>query len=94
METEINIDIALVNGKPPLRALADVTLRWSDSEVTLRRFAVFEKAGQSPWASLPRLRVERNGRRAYVPLLELPRELKRRVLEAVLAGYRRLSNEE
>lgn len=93
METEIKVDLVLVNAKLPLRALADVTLRWSEGEVTIRRFAVFEKPGQPAWASLPRLRLERNGRTAYVPLLDLPRDIKRRVLEAVLTEYRRLSNE-
>ena len=94
MGTNITVDLALVKGKPPLRALADVTLRWSEGEVTLRRFAVFEKHGEPPWASLPRLRVERNGRKAYVPLLELPRELRQRILEAVLIEYRRLCDED
>lgn len=94
MKTKIAVDLAVVDCKPPLRALADVTLRWSDGELTLRRFAVFEKPGQPAWASVPRLQVEKNGRKAYVPLLDLPSGLKRRVLEAVLEEYRRLSNEE
>ena len=94
METSVSVDLALVGGKPPLRALADVTLCWSEEELTLRRFAVFEKTGQPAWASVPRLQVEKNGRKAYVPLLDLPSGLKRRVLEAVLEEYRRLSNEE
>ena len=46
METSVSVDLALVGGKPPLRALADVTLCWSEGELTLRRFAVFEKTGQ------------------------------------------------
>ena len=94
MKTKIAVDLAVVDCKRPLRALADVTLRWSDGELTLRRFAVFEKPGQPAWASVPRLQVEKNGRKAYVPLLDLPSGLKRRVLEAVLEEYRRLSNEE
>jgi hypothetical protein len=89
METQIRIDLALLNARPPLRALADVTLRWADGEVTIRRVAVFEKTNEPPWASLPRLLVERNGKRSYVPLIDLPRELKRRVLDAVLSEYMR-----
>ena len=88
METEILVELALVSAKPPLRALADVTLRWSDGELTIRRCAVFEKPGQQPWASLPRLAIEKNGKREFVPLIDLPRELKRRVLDAVLSEYR------
>jgi hypothetical protein len=90
---EIKIDLALVNAKPPLRALADVTLRFSDSEVTIRRCAVFEKTGEPAWASLPRLPIERNGRKNLVPLVELPRDLKCRVLDAVLAEYGKQSDE-
>jgi len=41
------------------------------------------------WASLPRLLVEKNGARQFVPLIELSRDVKRRVLDAVLGEYRR-----
>jgi len=72
-----------------LRALADVILRWPDGEITIRRCAVFEKPGNSPWANLPRLPIEKNGKRQFVPLLDLPRELKQRVLDALLDEYQR-----
>ncbi len=89
METEIKVELALVNAKPPLRALADVVLRWPGGEISIRRCAVFEKTNAPPWANLPRLAIERNGKRQFVPLLDLPRELKQRVLNAVLDEYRR-----
>jgi hypothetical protein len=89
METEIKVELALVNAKPPLRALADLVLRWPGGEITIRRCAVFEKAGASPWANLPRLPIEKNGKKQFMPLLDLPRELKERVLNAVLDEYRR-----
>ena len=89
MGTEIKVHLALIDAKLPLRALADVVLRWSDAEITIRRCAVFEKPGVPPWANLPRLPIEKNGKRQYVPLLDLPRELKQRVLDAVLDEYRR-----
>jgi len=87
--TEIHIEIASVTAKPPLRALADVTLRWPEGELTIRRCAVFEKNGEQIWASLPRLLIEKDGKRHFAPLIELPRELRERVLDAVLAEYRR-----
>ncbi|MGB9403720.1 MAG: hypothetical protein WCA98_09270, partial [Candidatus Acidiferrales bacterium] len=74
--TEIYIEIAKVTAKLPLRALGDVTIRWSGGEVTICRCAVFKKPGRRPWASLPRLPIEKNGKRAYFPLIDLPRELK------------------
>jgi hypothetical protein len=89
MGTEIKVDLALVTAKLPLRALADVVLRCADGEVTIRRCAVFEKPGARPWANLPRLPIEKNGNRQFVPLLDISRELKQRVLDAVLDEYRR-----
>ena len=91
--TEI-ADLVLFKGKPPLRALADVTLRWSEGQVTIRRFAVFEKPSEPPWASVPRLCLEKDDRKTYVPLIDLPTGLKRRVLKAVLDEYRRVSKGE
>jgi hypothetical protein len=89
MPIEIKVELALVQAKLPLRGLADVVLEWNGEELTIRRCAVFEKEGQSPWASLPRLPIEKNGTKTYVPLIDLPRELKQRVLDAVLEEYRR-----
>jgi hypothetical protein len=92
VETEIKVELALVSAKPPLRALADVVLRWQGGEITIRRCAVFEKPDVPPWANLPCLPIEKNGKRQFVPLLDLPRELKQRVLEAVLEEYRKKIN--
>lgn len=89
MPIEIKIDLALVNAKLPLRALADVTLHFSDGGVTIRRCAVFEKDGEPPWANLPRLQIEKNGKKQFVPMVDLSRDLKQCVLNAVLAEYRR-----
>ena len=91
--TEILVELALVTAKPPLRALADVILRFTGEEITIRRCAVFGKPGEPAWVSLPRLPIEKNGSKVYVPLLELPRELKRRVFDAVLTEYRKHANE-
>ena len=90
METQINVSLAILNARPPLKALADVTFLWPEGQLTVRRFAVFEREGEPPWASVPRLQVERNGKKEYIPLLDLPGDLKRRTLDAVLAEYRRV----
>lgn len=86
---EIHVELASVTAKPPLRALADVRLRWPEGELTIRRCAVFEKSGEPAWATLPRLLIERNGERHFVSLIDVPRELRKRVLDAVLSEYRR-----
>jgi hypothetical protein len=89
MPISIKVDLALVQAKLPLRGLADVTLEWNGEELTIRRCAVFEKRDTPPWANLPRLPIEKNGKRQFVPLVDLSRDLKRRVLDAVLDEYRR-----
>jgi hypothetical protein len=89
MGTEIKVDLVLVSAKLPLRALADVVLRWSDAQITIRRCAVFEKPGAPPWASLPRLPIEKYGKRIYAPFIDLSRNLKKCVLDAVLDEYQR-----
>ena len=62
----------------------------SDGKLTIRRCAVFQKSGEPPWTSLPRIPIEKNGKKQYVLLLDLPRALKQRVLQAVLEEYRRV----
>jgi hypothetical protein len=89
MSAEMKIDLALVTAKAPLRALADVILSCSEGGITIRRCAVFEKPGEPPWANLPRLPVDKDGKRIYVPLIEMQRDLKKRVLDAVLDAYRK-----
>lgn len=87
MPISIKVDLALVQAKLPLRGLADVMLMTDGEALTIRRCAVFEKEGQPPWASLPCLPIVKNGTKTYVLLIDLPRELKQRVLEEILTAY-------
>ena len=89
MATKISVEVAIIEAKPPLKALADVKLMFADGEITIRRCAVFEKPDAPPWANLPRLRIETNGKKEFVPFLDLSRELKKRVLNTLLDEYRR-----
>jgi hypothetical protein len=91
MGTDIKIELSLVIARPPLKALADVTLSWDQGEVTIRRCAVFEKPGAPPWASLPRLPIEKYGKRIFAPFIDVSRNLKQRIHAAVLDEYRRKS---
>lgn len=90
---EIRIDLNLLNAKPPLRALADVTLCYSEGEIKLRRCSVFQKTGEPPWANLPGISIEKHGKRQFVPVIELSREQKKSVVDALLDEYRRRTNE-
>lgn len=87
MSVAIEIDLVRLEAKPPLRALADVRLLLSEGELRIRRCAVFERDGQPPWASLPRIAFSKNGKKQYVPVLDLPHGLKKQVLEALLKQY-------
>ena len=89
----IKIDLSLLNAKPPLRALADVTLSFSEGEIKLRRCSVFQKEGQPPWANLPGISIQKQGKRQFVPVIELPREQKKRVVDALLDEYQRKTSE-
>lgn len=88
MKAAISIKLARIEAKPPLRALADVTVLCECGEITIHRCAIFEKPGEPPWASLPRIPVERHGNRRFVPLVDLSRDLKKEVVDALLDAYR------
>ena len=90
---KIRVQLALVNAKPPLRALADVILSIADGELRIRRCAVFKKPGEPPWVALPCLPIAKNGAKTYLSLVELPNELKQRVFEAVMDEFRKHASE-
>jgi hypothetical protein len=92
VETQIRVQLARINASPPLRALSDVTLVWQGGEVTIRRCAVFEKRGEPPWVSFPRLPIQRDGQNALATIIDLPGELRKRIFGAVLDEYRRKSD--
>jgi DNA-binding cell septation regulator SpoVG len=92
VETQIRVQLARINASPPLRALSDVTLVWQGGEVTIRRCAVFEKRGELPWVSFPRLPIQREGGKSFAPIIDLPRELRKRIFAAILDEYRRKSD--
>jgi hypothetical protein len=84
---EFRIDLVRISAEPPLMALADVVLLFSEGEITIRRCAVFEKSGQPPWATLLRIPVDKAGKRIYAPFLDLPGDLKKRILRDLLTEF-------
>jgi hypothetical protein len=88
---EIYVSLAMVRGEAPLCALADVTVRASELQVTIRRCPVFQRTGQPPWTNLPRLAIVTDQKRHFVSLIDLPSELKKRVFSAVLVEYWRVA---
>jgi len=86
---KIRVELALVNAKPPLRALADVILCDEAGELRIRRCAVFKRPGEPPWVALPSLPIQKNGTKSYLSLVELPDELKQHVFGAVMEEYQK-----
>jgi hypothetical protein len=88
---ELIVKLAVVHAEPPLRALADVTLSLSASRITIFRCPVFERPGQAPWTSLPRLVIPNVSKRYFVPLVSLSADLEKRIFSVVLSEYRRVT---
>ena len=91
MPIEIDVKLGLVSAKPPLKALADVTLCFGDAEIMIRRCAVFQRENGPAWASLPRLPIEKHGKKQFLELIDIPRELRQPVSTAILAAYEKSS---
>ena len=91
MAAEISVSLAIVHAEEPLCALADVTIRVPELQVTIRRCPVFQRSGRPPWTNLPRLAITKGRKRHFVPLIELPLDVKKRVFSAVLAEYGRVA---
>jgi DNA-binding cell septation regulator SpoVG len=76
-----------------LKAFADVTLPTEFGEVTLRGFRVIQKDEQPTWVALPSSSYTKDGKIVNSPLLEVSRNLKRQITDAVLAEYHKASGE-
>jgi hypothetical protein len=87
MSIDLQIDLALVSAKKPLVALADVTIEIDDVRMTIRRCAVFEKEGRPPWASLPRIPIDKNGTRTCANLFDISTDLRRQILGKILEDF-------
>ena len=75
-----------------LRAFADVTLLTTLGEVTIRGFRVVQKAeDQPPWIALPATSYKKNGDTKFKDLLDMSQATRRKLAEAILAKYRRVS---
>lgn len=76
-----------------LKAFADVTLTTPLGEITLRGFRVVQKDEQPAWVALPTSSYTKDGKIVNSPLLEVTRNLKRQLTDAVLAEYHKASGE-
>jgi DNA-binding cell septation regulator SpoVG len=76
-----------------LKAFADVTLSTSLGEITMRGFRVVQKDDQPAWVALPTSSYTKDGKIVNTQLLEISRNLKRQLCDAVLAEYHKASGE-
>ena len=72
-----------VKNKGNLRAMADVRI----GRMLIRGCRVVQEEGKSPWVSLPVISWEENGETRYKTVLELPRDWKNAISDAVLKAW-------
>jgi len=74
-----------------LKAFADVTLLTILGEVTIRGFRVVHKAEKPPWIAFPATSYQKNGETKFKDLLDMPQATHRKLAEAILAEFMRVS---
>lgn len=74
-----------------LKAFADVTLLTSLGEITIRGFRVVQNADQQPWVAFPRTSYQKNGETKSKDLLDMLQAMHRKLADAILAEYKRIS---
>ena len=74
-----------------LKAFADVTLHTSLGEITIRGFRVVRNAGFQPWVAFPRTSYQKNGETKAKDLLDMLQAMHRKLADAILAAFKRLT---
>lgn len=74
-----------------LKAFADVTLHTTLGEITIRGFRVVHKPDQAPWIAFPATSYQKDGKTKFKDLLDTPQATHRKVAEAILAEFMRVS---
>jgi DNA-binding cell septation regulator SpoVG len=74
-----------------LKAFADVTVLTPLGEVTIRGFRVVHKSGQAPWIAFPATSYQKDGKTKFKDLLDTPQATHRKLAEAILAEFTRVS---
>ena len=74
-----------------LKAFADFTLQTPLGEITIRGFRVVQKDGGEPWIAFPAMSYQKDGEAKFKDLLDMPQATHRKIAEAILAEYRRVS---
>jgi len=71
-----------------LRALADVRI----GEIVVHDFRIIQEPSRRAWVSVPQLeyRLHDSGERYYKPLIVIPKELRDRISEIVIAEFERV----
>ena len=72
-----------------LKAFADVTIPSELGEITLRGFRVVQKGGEEPWVAFPSSSYTKNGQIINKTIIEVSRGLKRQIVDAVMAEFKR-----
>ena len=87
-EPEVTVRVKLLE-RGQLRAFADVTISFSDHELTVLGFRIVQKDGQAPWIALPTSGYQKDGKPVSKKLVEFSRKLNQTVRETILLEYER-----
>ncbi len=82
-------DFKLLNAGA-LKAFADVTY----GDMTIKGCRVVQKDGQDPWVGFPQLTYQKNGKTVYKDVIEVPRALKKKIVDLVLDKHKKSLGED
>lgn len=75
-----------------LKAFADVTIALPVGEITVRSFRVIQKDSQAAvWIAFPAVSYTKDGKIVNKQILEVSRGLKKQVTDAILAEFKRVT---
>ena len=84
MFTVTVLKIKRIEGKPQLRAFADVSL---SEEVSINSIRLMDD-GKGYWLGFPQTEYESQGKKKYSPIVEASEGLKKQIREAIVAAYK------
>lgn len=86
-DTRIEIDLHRFE-QGALKAFADATFAFGDTDLTVRGFRVIQRDGQQPWVGLPSSSfTNKDGKTVNKTVIEMSRRLHKAVTEQILAKY-------
>ena len=90
---EIKIAIELLDGSSSLKAFAHLTFPTPLCEITFSRFKIFENEEKKLWVALPSEVFTKNGKRRFIPLIDIPKHIQKDLGRKILSEYKEKIND-